>query len=111
MLGARCGKGLCGLGYSADQVQECIREALEDLGFPGGFFCPHEVTEEVVQEGSVCPHCGEPARLRRCCICGTEAWLIDCGHYPQPGPIAAGLFDGSDMGRDYCVRCAYDLSD
>jgi len=23
--------------------------------------------------GSTCPHCGEPAKLRRCCVCGAEA--------------------------------------
>jgi len=44
---AICGKGICGRGFSAAQVQACIREAIEGFGFPGGFFCPHEVNKFV----------------------------------------------------------------
>ena len=53
-----------------------------------------------------CARCGEPAILRTCHVCGIAARLIDCGHYPQPRPIAAGRADGMDGGHDYCLHCA-----
>ena len=53
-------------------------------------------------EGGKCPHCGEKARLRVCCVCGVERWTIDCGHYDQPRPLAA---DPGRSGRVYCDDC------
>lgn len=46
-------------------------------------------------EGEKCPDCGRIAELRRCGRCGCEGWIIDCGHYAQPRPLASG--------RDGCV--------
>ena len=57
-------------------------------------------------DGGACPSCGEPARLRECCGCGERAWIIDCGHYPQPRPIASGRRDGSHLSSLYCDDCA-----
>jgi len=57
-------------------------------------------------ERGVCPHCGAPARLRTCWECSESAWIIDCAHFPQPRPIAAGRADGSDAGRMFCADCA-----
>jgi hypothetical protein len=55
---------------------------------------------------SYCPDCGTPRRPWKCHDCGRTAELIDCGHYPQPRPIASGRWDGSELDRDYCVDCA-----
>lgn len=57
-------------------------------------------------EGGSCPTCGAKAELRICDDCNEEAWIIDCGHYAQPRPIAAGRSDGSEMHRTYCEDCA-----
>jgi hypothetical protein len=57
-------------------------------------------------DGGACPSCGEPARLRECCECGESVWIIDCGHYPQPRPIASGRRDGSHLAELYCDNCA-----
>lgn len=35
-----------------------------------------------------CPSCGTPRRTYRCHRCHRSAELIDCGHLPQPRPIA-----------------------
>jgi len=53
-----------------------------------------------------CPSCGTPALIRTCHTCGVAARLIDCGHYWQPRPIAAGRSDGSDGHHDYCTAHA-----
>lgn len=45
----------------------------------------HEAAE---REGGACPDCGTPAEWYECRACGDGAWLIDCGHYPQPRPIS-----------------------
>jgi len=52
---AICGKGICGRGFSAAQVQACIREAIEGMGFPGGFFCPYEHKFVAVLSTTVLP--------------------------------------------------------
>jgi len=100
-VAVRCEDVRCGYGYTRPYIVRVMH--------------PDEITGPASTEGdapgSACPHCGEPAKLRRCCVCGTEAWIIDCGHYPQPRPIAAGRADGSDLGRDYCEYCAYHLAD
>ncbi len=56
-------------------------------------------------EGGKCPRCGELARKRTCDECGKTGWIIDCGCYAQPRPIAAGRRDGSDGHHDYCEDC------
>lgn len=61
---------------------------------------------EQERPGGECPECAEPARLRECDDCGRRAWLIDCGHYGQPRPIAAGRRGGRQADRDYCEDCA-----
>jgi len=53
------------------------------------------------REGGVCPDCGTRAEYRTCEVCGTSAWVIDCGHYPQPRPIAAS----QDGQRYLCEDC------
>ncbi len=57
-------------------------------------------------EGGKCPHCGTEAAWRECDTCGTAAWVIDCGHYTQPRPIAPGRVDGSELHRLFCEDCA-----
>lgn len=54
----------------------------------------------IEKEGAVCNRCGEPARYRTCKTCGESAWIIDCGHYDQPRPIAA-----DEHGEDVCDDC------
>ena len=57
-------------------------------------------------EGGFCPECGEPARLRECHYCEDQEWIIDCGHYDQPRPIAA-----SPDGENVCASCWEELQD
>ena len=103
LVAVRCEDPGCGYGYSRSYTVRVMH--------------PDEITADDPAEikgddpGSCCPTCGEPAKLRRCCVCGTEAWIIDCGHYSQPRPIAAGRADGSDLQNDYCEYCAYHLAD
>ena len=52
------------------------------------------------REGGSCPKCGTRAEFRVCSQCGVAAWVIDCGHYGQPRPIAAG-----PDGLLYCDDC------
>lgn len=56
--------------------------------------------------GERCPDCGAPRKRRTCWQCGLSAELIDCGHYPQPRPIAQGYGMGDDLGRSYCDQCS-----
>lgn len=58
------------------------------------------------REDGCCPDCLEPAEYRVCDECGRGAWIIDCGHYAQPRPYAAGRSDGSDLHHTYCEDCA-----
>jgi len=89
----------CGYGYYRPYIVRVMR--------PDSIMGPSNPTKiEGDDPGSTCPHCGEAAKLRRCYVCGAEAWLVDCGHYPQPRPIAAGRADGSDLEHDYCEYCA-----
>jgi hypothetical protein len=53
-----------------------------------------------------CLECGASPELRVCQTCGTSAHITDCGHFPQPRPIAAGHNDGSDLFNVYCYVCA-----
>ena len=53
-----------------------------------------------------CEDCGVAATLRTCDDCGYQMYVLNCGHMPQPTPIAAGLADGSDLHHDYCEDCA-----
>jgi hypothetical protein len=59
----------------------------------------YEDYAQAEQDGGECPDCGEDAVYRTCCRCKQGAWIIDCGHYDQPRPIAA---HGSN---DYCDDC------
>ena len=54
----------------------------------------------IEEKGAVCKYCDEPARYRTCEVCGESAWIIDCGHYSQPRPIAA-----DEYGHDICDDC------
>jgi hypothetical protein len=65
-----------------------------------------EMKEMCERENGKCPECGEPARLRTCSVCGVSQWIIDCGHFDQPRPIAAGRQDGSESYKDFCEDCA-----
>ena len=56
-----------------------------------------------------CPDCNRTGHVRTCNDCGVSAYLVDCGDYAQPRPIASGRVDGSDQGHDYCDDCALDL--
>ena len=58
------------------------------------------------REGGSCPKCGALAEHRTCADCGCQAFVIDCGHYPQPRPIAQARFDGSDDHKLFCDKCA-----
>jgi len=58
------------------------------------------------REGGACPHCGEQATYRTCSVCGLSAWIIDCGHYAQPRPIAAGKVGGREGYKTFCEDCA-----
>jgi len=53
-----------------------------------------------------CADCGAVPATRTCADCGATADITDCGHQPQPRPLAAGRADGSDMGHTYCETCA-----
>jgi hypothetical protein len=53
-----------------------------------------------------CPRCGARPRLRTCLGCGAKALLTDCGHMPQPRPIAIGR-----GGFNYCVDCSDEQGD
>lgn len=65
-----------------------------------------EEAERKEGEAMKCPDCGKHAEYRTCDECGESAWVIDCGHYAQPRPIAAGRANGSDAHHTYCRRCA-----
>lgn len=65
-----------------------------------------ETLHDYEREGGACPKCGEPAEFRTCHECGKEAWIIDCGHYDQPRPIASGRKDGSEGYLTFCEDCA-----
>lgn len=56
--------------------------------------------------GDTCPACATQAAQRTCSQCGISAWVIDCGHYAQPRPLAAGKADGSDLHAIFCLNCA-----
>jgi hypothetical protein len=51
-------------------------------------------------EGGKCPECNTPAVWRVCYVCGKGAWIIDCGHYPQPRPISV-----DPQGEMICDEC------
>lgn len=63
------------------------------------------IPEGLNTEDEVCP-CGTPATFRTCVECGVSGWIIDCGHYAQPRPLAAGRADGSNLHYTYCCDCA-----
>lgn len=44
--------------------------------------------EGLDKEGASCPDCGHEADYRECDECSKAGWVIDCGHYAQPRPIA-----------------------
>ena len=52
------------------------------------------------------PPSAAPAQWGTWWECSESAWIIDCAHFPQPRPIAAGRADGSDAGRMFCADCA-----
>lgn len=39
-----------------------------------------------------CPDCRQPRDPRTCEDCGTERFVMDCGHYAQPTAIAASQY-------------------
>jgi len=56
----------------------------------------------VLQEDS-CPDCGQEAFAETCEDCGAVADVIECGHYPQPQPVAASAYGGAPV-CDECER-------
>ena len=52
-----------------------------------------------------CPDCGQEKEHLTCDECGADSDVINCGHYPQPQPIAA-----SERGMLLCDECAAFLS-
>jgi hypothetical protein len=58
------------------------------------------------RENGRCPVCRAHAQLLTCSECLRSAWLIDCGHFVQPRPIAKGRADGTAMNRLFCDDCA-----
>lgn len=88
------------MGVCAD----CWQESLE----PGAPNADMARVEETIPDDpeAACASCGERAEVRTCHVCGVSARLIDCGHYWQPRPIAAGRANGMDGGHDYCQACA-----
>lgn len=69
---------------------------VQTLGIPAG----------LQQDGEACQACATEAVYRQCCRCGVSGWVIDCGHYAQPRPLAAGRQDGNDLSHIYCLDCA-----
>ena len=69
---------------------------IQTLGIPDG----------LQDEGEVCPDCDMDAVELECCMCGIGGYVINCGHYAQPRPIAAGRHGGLDMHQTYCCDCA-----
>jgi hypothetical protein len=65
-----------------------------------------ESLHDLQQPDEVCPDCGSASALRQCCACGRQGYVIDCGHYAQPRPLAAGRADGSRLWETYCTACA-----
>lgn len=61
------------------------------LGYPRG----------LQNEGDECPSCGEKSMWLECVDCGRGGYIIDCGHYAQPRPLA-GTKHGSDT---TCADC------
>jgi len=53
-----------------------------------------------------CPTCGILADERICWSCGIFARILDCGHMPQPRPLAPGRADGTELARTFCPLCA-----
>jgi len=53
-----------------------------------------------------CRSCGKLAQLRVCEDCGLAGYVIDCGHYAQPRPLAASERDGETT----CASCEDDRS-
>lgn len=58
------------------------------------------------REGEICPDCGAVAELKICEVCGVQAWIIDCGHYTQPRPLAA-----DEYGHIMCEDCYEERKD
>ena len=66
----------------------------------------NEKNHPIPAEGVACPQCGMAAEHRVCSVCGMAAWVIDCGHYVQAAPVAAGKTDGSHTAEWFCGDCA-----
>lgn len=50
-----------------------------------------------------CLSCGQEPEWRECATCGTQAWVVDCGHKAQPRPIAAD--DQDPLHNHICDAC------
>ncbi len=55
---------------------------------------------------ATCGACGTEPERRTCSECGRSAMITDCGHMPQPRPIASGRSGGTEMSLVFCARCA-----
>ena len=49
-----------------------------------------------------CEECGARAERLQCAGCGAAGWITNCGHLPQPRPLAVSA-DGS--GDVTCLAC------
>jgi CRISPR/Cas system-associated protein Cas10 (large subunit of type III CRISPR-Cas system) len=64
-----------------------------------------EMTTGTIPNDERCNECGAQPQQRTCSVCGNTALITDCGHKPQPRPIAAGRADGNEGHRDFCSFC------
>ena len=95
-------------GTSCDEP-DAVATIAERWGAPGGLWrleWAHDIDIDAGAceiEGGACPHCGERATRRVCEKCGQAEWIIDCGHYEQPRPLAA-----DEHGHIVCDDCCDD---
>jgi len=57
------------------------------------------ITDDDYEPDEDCTKCDERARRYTCDDCGVTGMFTNCGHFPQPRPIAA------DGNRTYCEEC------
>jgi len=103
--GARCGNGFCGYGYSDAQVQECIREGIENER-PYSFSCGLEIKPVAVLTTTILPLDGVYAVKRDCSIPdltgiphyighpATKTIVEQLGAIPAPTKLFPGLQPG-----------------
>lgn len=54
----------------------------------------------MIKNDKKCKDCGAKPELLTCEDCGVSAKITDCGHFPQPRPLAA-----DDTGHVLCDEC------